>query len=191
MNGALIDSKLGVEQSINLIESTFDGGGNRWSSGQSQWPWPNDDASTVREEIARLQNSPQVAAIAAQSKAVWDLAVHQRKSTVWCLRTYRPVTMLVFQTCEIGAISCALLLAGDPIVAQAFPILVGNAVMLSAAPLKLCDARLPGAFPNALAALILLKAPCWVVCDWVLQGDELAAARHASSEAEISFSCSR
>jgi hypothetical protein len=145
----------------------------------------------VREEIARLQNSPQAAVIAAQAKTVWDLAVHQRKLTVWCLRTYRPVTMLVFQTCEIGAISCARLLAGDFIVERAFPILVGNAVRQGAAPLKLCDARPPGAFQNSLAALMLLKAPSCVVCDWVLEGDELAAARHASSEAEISFSCWR
>jgi hypothetical protein len=154
MSGALIDSKLGVEQAINLIESTFNGGGNRWSSPQPRWPWPDDDASTVREEIARLQNSTQAAAIAAQAKTVWDLAVHQRKLTVWCLRTYRPVTMLVFQACEIGAISCALLLAGDSIVVRAFPILVGNAVKQGAAPLKLCDAHPPGAFPNALAALM-------------------------------------
>jgi hypothetical protein len=191
MNGALIDSKTGVEQAINLIESTFNGGGNRWSSRQPRWPWPEDDVSTVRQEIVRLQNSPQAAAIAAQAKNVWDLAVHQRKSTVWCLRSYRPVTMLIFQTCEIGAISCARLLAGDSFVERAFPILVGNAVKQAAAPLKLCDARPPGAFSNALAALMLLKAPSCVVCDWVLEGDELAAARHASGKAEISFSCWR
>jgi hypothetical protein len=113
MSGALIDSKLGVDQAIDLIESSYKGGGNRWSSRQPRWPWPDDDVSTVREEIARLQNSPQAAAIAAQAEIVWDLAVHRRELTVWCLRTYRPVTMLVFQTCAVGAISCARLLAGN------------------------------------------------------------------------------
>jgi hypothetical protein len=189
MNGAFVESRLGVEQAICLIESFAKGDGNRWSSRRPRWPWPDDDVFTVREEIVRLQNSPQAAAIAAQAENVWDSAVHRKKSTVWFLRTYRPVTMLVFQICRVGAISCGRLLAGNFFPERDFPVLTGNASKQATAPLKLCDARPPGAFLNSLAALMSVKAPCSAVCDWALEGDELAAARHASREAEISFSC--
>jgi hypothetical protein len=188
MSGALVESKLGVKQAIDLIESCVKDGGILGPSRRPWWPWPDDDLSTVREEIARLQDLPQAAAIVAQAESVWDLAVHRKKSTVWFLRTYRPVTMLVFQICRVGAIPCARLLAGK-IAYRDFPVLTGNAAKLAPAPLKICDARPAGAFLNSLAMLMPLNAPCTVVCDWVLEGDELAAARHASREAEISFSC--
>jgi hypothetical protein len=188
MSGALVDSRQGVEQAICLIASFAKGDGVDWTSRRTQWPWQDDDVNTVREEITRLHESPQAAAIAAQATEVWDLAVHQKKPTVWLLRTYRPVTMLVFQMCKVGAISCERLMAGNFFPEQDFPILTGNAVKLSNAPLKLCDARPTGAFLSSLATLTAGKAPCSVVCDWVLEGDELAAAHHASGEAEISFS---
>lgn len=188
MSGALVDSKLAIRQAIDLIESCAKSGGLLSPSRRPSWPWPDDDLSTVREEIARLQDSPQAASVAAQAEMLWDLAVRQKKPTVWFLRTYRPVTLVVSQLCRGGVTSCARLLAGK-YVDRDFPILTGNAGKLASAPLKLCDARPAGAFLNSLAALEQVKAPCSVVCDWVLEGDELAAARHASREAEISFSC--
>lgn len=102
MSGALVDSRRGVGQAICLIESFAKGDGICSSPLRPRWPWPDDDASRVREEIARLQNSPQAAALAAHARIVWDTAARQKQLTVWFLRTYSPVTMLFFQMCAVG-----------------------------------------------------------------------------------------
>jgi len=188
MSGSLIDSRLGVEQAICLIESCGKGDGISSSPLRPRWPWPDEDASRVRDESARLLDSPQAQAISAQAKMVWDLAIRQKKATVWFLRSYRPATMLVFQMCKIAAIPCERLLAGH-FEDREFPILTGVAVKLSAAPLKLCDARPPRVFLNSLVTLIEAGAPYCVACDWVLAGKELEAARYASSEARFRFLC--
>ncbi len=186
MSGSLVDGRLGVEQAICLIESFVKGDGICSPPLRPRWPWPDDDVSRVREEIARLQNSPQAQAISAQAKMVWDLAIRQKKATVWFLRSYRPATMLIFQMCKIAVIPCERLLAGHFVVRD-FPVLTGSAARLATAPLKLCDARPKGAFVNAVATLVKAGGPCRAVCDWVLEDDELLAARRASREAQILF----
>jgi len=189
MSAALVDSRMGVEQAVHIIEWCATGGKDRWPSRRNPWPWPDDDASTVRQEIAQMQESPRASVITAQAKMVWDSAVKQRTLTAWLLRTYRPVTMLVFQICKAEAAYCTRLLAGNFATERDFPVLTGNAGKLASAPLKLCDARPAAAFLDSLAALRLMNTPCTVVCDWLLEGDDLAAARRASRESEISFSC--
>lgn len=191
MQGSFMDSRQAVKQSIDLIESCVGGDRIRLAARRPFGPWPDDDVATVREEIARLEFSTQAAALMAQARTVWEMAVYRKQSTIWFLRNYRPVTMLIFQICEVAAIPCARLLAGRFAVRD-FPVLVSHAGKLAAAPLKLCDARPPSAFLDSLAGLVETGAQCAVVCDWVLEGKELEAARYASREGQISFrACDR
>ena len=182
-----MDSRQAVAQAIDLME-TCCCAPSGFPSRRGLGPWPDEDVSVVRDEIARLLNAPHAAGLAAQARIIWDLAVIRKQSSVWYLRNYYPVTMLIFQMDVIGTIPCARMLAGH-IMDRDFPILTKYAKAVVAAPLKLCSARRPGAFADSLPALIGTRAPSHVICDWILEGGELAAARSASSGSRISFSC--
>ena len=62
-----------------------------------------------------------------------------------------------------------------------------DAAKLAAAPLTLFDARPAGAFLDALPTLAELREPYRIVCDWVPEGAELAAARQTSRATGIQF----
>lgn len=188
MGGYLVDSRLGVAQAILVFESFARGGGTLRPSRAPRSPWPDDQVSKLGEEINRLQRSGHASAISAQAGLVWNLAVHRKKSTVWFLRTHCPAMMLVVQMCQVGAIPCERLLAGHFEVRD-FPVLTNLAGKLAYAPLMLCDARPAGAFLDSLTRLSLAKAPCFALCDWILEGRELAMARRAAREAGITFLC--
>jgi hypothetical protein len=55
------------------------------------------------------------------------------------------------------------------------------------APLRLCDAREPGAFLNSLPKLFSEEGAFYVVCDWHLEREELAAAVQLKDESQITF----
>jgi hypothetical protein len=58
---------------------------------------------------------------------------------------------------------------------------------LAATRLMLRDARPAGAFLDALPTLAELRVPYRIICDWVPEGAELAAARQTSRETGIQF----
>ena len=86
MPGLFVSSAENVKQAINLIEACFTGKSIQSASRPPLEPWMQDDVTVIREDMARLQNSPLAAAIAAQAGIVWESAVNRSRATVWLLR---------------------------------------------------------------------------------------------------------
>ena len=68
-----------------------------------------------------------------------------------------------------------------------FPVLTAAAGRLSNAPIRICDAREPGAFLKVLFEAH--TAFDYALLDWTLAGEEMAAAYRLTRDSHIAFLC--
>lgn len=177
-----------VFRSIEVLEELY----NEFHGLESTPPWmqsghwQDQSVEQVRLELRRLLRSPQLSAFMNQSVELWLRLIRYQKPTVLFCRNYSPVAMTLFQMCMRGNILTESFLDGD-FKERDFPVLTSAAGKLSFSPIRICDAREPDTFLRVLSDAH--KAFEYAMCDWSLEGDELAAAQRATQDSPITFLC--
>ena len=187
---AFVEIRQCLHQTIDLMQvlygSARGSGGGQGSGCCLKGPWLQDGAEKLEEDLWNLEYSAQKAVVIEQARIVWDLAVRRKIPTRWFTRTHRPVTVLLTAICErAGALTPRILNAewGE----DDFGRVTCTVGRLAWAPLRMADAREPGALLEALPGLFSVEGGCCVVCDWRLEEPELCAARELMAESELSF----
>jgi hypothetical protein len=149
-------------------------------------PWLAEGVKKLEEELAALEYSPRKAMLIDQVRVIWSLAVRRRTPAIWFIRAGNPVTVLVSAICEVAEVPTPRVVNGE-LEDRDFSRLTGAVGRFASSPLRMCNAREPGAFLNLLPKLFSEEADCCVVCDWSLEGEDLAAAVQLKDESQISF----
>jgi hypothetical protein len=116
------------------------------------------------------------------------MAVRRKVPAIWFIRSYGPTPVLLSATFERAEVPITRLLNAE-LRERDFAVLTSTFARFANAPLRICDARQPGALLNSLPALFSENLDCCVVCDWYLEGEELAAAHQLAKESQIAFLC--
>ena len=190
MSESLVEIRQCLHQTIDLMQVLY-GSGQGSVGGQAsgcclKGPWLKDGVERLEEDLWSLEYSAQKAVVIEQARFIWDLTVRRKIPTRWFTRAHRPVTVLLTAICErAGALAPRLLNAewGE----DDFARVTSTVGRLAGSPLRMADAREPGALLEALPGLFSMEGPCCVVCDWPVDGPELCAARELRAESEISF----
>jgi hypothetical protein len=190
MCGALVEIRPCLRQAIDLMEQLYQSAsgscGIRCPSWREIGPWLEDGVKKLEEDLTGLEYSPQKQTLVDQARAIWNLAVCRKMPVTWFIRTRNPVTVLLSAICEVAGQPLPKVLNGE-LGDQDFSRLTWTVAHLGSAPLRMCDARHPGALLHALSRLLTEDAACYVLCDWRLEGEELGAALQLKDESQISF----
>ena len=147
----------------------------------------DQSAEAVQTELRALLKSPELAPAMNQSWTFWHFLLRRQNSTLLVCRNRSPVANLLFQMCMFGGnILTEQFLAGN-FQESDLAVLTSAAGRLSNAPIRICDARNPGSFIEVLSAAH--KSFEYVLCDWTLDGEELAAAYRLTRDSDITFLC--
>jgi hypothetical protein len=184
-----MDIKPCLHQAIDLMEVLY-GAAHGSAGGKVAGCGLKDGVERLEEDLWDLEYSPQKAVVIAQTQLVWDLAVRRKVPTRWFLRTHRPVTVLLSAIYERAEVPIERN-ANAELTEEDFSRLTCTVGRLAGAPLRMSDAREAGALLESLPEFFSEVEPCCVVCDWPLDGEELAAALQLKDESEISFLCPR
>lgn len=190
MSELLVEIKPCLHQAIDLMEQLHglaNGySGIRCPSWREFGPWLAEGVKNLEEEFSALEYSARKATLIDQAHVIWSLVVRRKIPTIWFIRTSNPLTALVSAICEVAEVSIPQVVNGE-LEEPDFPRLTCAVGRFASAPLRMGDARAPGAFLNSLPRLFWEKAACYVVCDWDLEAEELAAALQLKDESQISF----
>jgi hypothetical protein len=190
MSKSLVEIRPCLRQAIDLMEQLYESAngscGIRCPSWREFGPWLAEGVKKLEEELAALDYSPRRPILIDQARVIWSLSVRRSIPAIWFIRTSNPVTALVSATCEVAELPIPRVVNGE-LKDRDFPRLTFAVGRLASAPLRMCDARKPGAFLNSLPKLFSEEVACYVVCDWCLEGEELAAALQLKDESQISF----
>lgn len=192
MCDSLVEIRPGLRQAIDLMEAVYGSVARPWGVTYPSWreggPWLAEGMETLEEELAVLEYSPERAVLIDQAEAIWQLTVCRQVPAVWFIRTHRPVVVLVSALWERARVGLTRVLNGE-LDEKDFARLTLSAGVLGRAPLRICDARQPGALLRWLPKLLLENPGCSVFCDWDLEGKDLAEAWRLGKESEMTFFC--
>lgn len=181
-----------VDQAIDLMEMIVDSRrvykSIRCPSWRKVGPWLAEGVEKLEEDVMDLEYSPQKTVAIEQAKAVWNLAVVRRIPVVLFIRTRRPLAVVLLAICERAGVEARRVVNAE-LEELDFSRLTLVCSRLAHAPLKVCDARVPGVFLKTLPVLFSQEGESYAVCDWELEGDELVAAQQLSKESGIRFLC--
>ena len=140
----------------------------------------------MKEDFAELEYSSQKAVLVDHTRILLNQVIRRQVPAIWFIRQHRPVTVLLSVICEQAEIPFSHIREGE-LTDENFANLtvwVGN---IAGSPLKICDASQRESFKNACTTLILSKWDGLVLCDWVLEEDEIAVAEDLTANRNISF----
>ena len=192
MSESLVEIRPCLRQAVDLMEAFYDAvhgcTGIRCPSWREVGPWLADGVQKLEEDVWSLEYSPQKAVLVDQTAAIWNLAVYRNVPAIWFIRTHRPLIVLLSAICEMAEVAVSRVLNAQ-LEDRDFPRLTRTVGQFAGAPLRICDIREPSAFWGCLPTLFSEDAALYVVCDWRLEGEELAAAHQLGKESQISFLC--
>lgn len=148
-------------------------------------PSAEDDVLSVTEDLPDLEYSPHKAVLIDQVRIIWNLVVRRRMPAIWFIRTHRPVTTVFSALCEMAQVSFPRFFHGE-LTESDFQRLTEAMRKLANSPLKICDASQPEMFRKALH-LTASNPVDYVICDWVLDEEELALAQHFTRNSQTSL----
>jgi hypothetical protein len=148
--------------------------------------WPDQSPERVQLELRALLRSPHLSAYLNQMWMFWRFLMRSQKPTVLFCRSHTPVANMLFLMCMRGSTFSEQLLEGD-VKERDFPVLTCGAGRLSNAPIRICDARSSDAFMRVLFDAQALFD--YALCDWMLKGEEMAAAYRMTRDSQIMFLC--
>jgi len=148
--------------------------------------WPDQSPEQVQLELRALLRSPHLSAYLNQMWTFWRFVMRSQKPTLLFCRSRSPAANMLFLMCMRGSTLSEQLLEGD-LKERDFPVLICGAGRLSNAPIRICDARNPDAFMRALFDAHTLFD--YALCDWILEGEEMAVAYSMTRDSQITFLC--
>lgn len=169
----------------NLYEEwSWPGGVIRMTRTYTRWAGYNPEL--VQAELRAMLSDPKLPLYFNQQWRFWSLVINQHKRTLIFCRNRSPMAFLLFLMAQTGSRFSKQFVEGGYGDSD-FPVLTSSAGKLCNAPIRFCDAREPAAFLRMLSEVH--KSFEYVVCDWILEGDELAAAERVTQESPITFLC--
>jgi len=179
-----------LKQAIDVLESCVQTSdpGIRCPSWRTFGPWPEDGASTVRQELSQLHESRHDATASALIEIVRDAAIRHQVPTIWFCRTQRPISAVVYLWCAEAKVPWQRGLDGR-LEGSDFPLLIAAAGRIGPAPLRICDTRKPCSVAETLLDVISGHSVRVAVCDWTLEGEELIAVRQVATRSVLAIIC--
>ena len=169
----------------NLYEEwSWPGGVIRMTKTYSRWAGYNPEL--VQAELRAMLSDPKLPFYFNQQWRFWSFVINQQKQTLIFCRNHSPMAFLLFLMAQTGSRFSKQFVDGDYCESD-FPVLTSSAGKLWNAPIRFCDAKEPTAFLRMLSDAH--KSFEYAVCDWILEGDELAAAQRLTKDSPITFLC--
>jgi len=177
-----------IHRAIEILEDFYseNHGMESTPSWRQSGHWSDQSPAQVQHELRALLHSPKLPAYLNQQWRFWHFLIRRQKPTLVFCRSRSPLANLIFLMSMTGSTFTEQLLDGN-LSERDFPVLTCAAGMLSKAPIRICDAREPDVLLRVL--FDAHKHFDYAVCDWKLDGDELAAAYRMTQDSQISFLC--
>ena len=146
--------------------------------------WSDESPEHIQKELRELLNSSQLAAHLNQQRIFWQFLMRRCKPTILFFRERSPLANVLFLMTLTGSTFRKEFVDGN-LEDNDFLILTCGAGRLAAAPIRICDASEPDTFLRVLFEA--RHSFDYVMCDWSLAGDELAAAYRMTQDSPIVF----
>jgi hypothetical protein len=136
--------------------------------------------------VGRFRNEP---VICAQAWIIWKQAICRRLPTVWFVRS--PAGKIVFNAmCFLAGVSVQKIVNSE-LTEKDFARLTCAARYLAAAPVRICEISETNHFKESIEALAAENSFSFAVCDWELEGEDLALGEHFARTLSLTFLCPR
>jgi hypothetical protein len=135
----------------------------------------------------RFRNEP---VINDQARIIWKLTIYRRFPTVWFVRSHSAGKIIFTTMCCLTGVSVQKIVDGE-LTEKDFARLTCAAGNLSAAPLRICEISGADQFKESVEALVAEASFSFAVCDWKLEGEDLALAEHFAQTSSLTFLCPR
>lgn len=175
-----------VHLAINAMESLYNCGNLEHNS-----PAPFTPCSKVYTNklgaallvVGRYRNKK---VLHAQIQVISNLAICRQMPTVWFLRSHSPEKTIFTMMCILADVPVKRITSGE-MTDKDFANLTCVAGNLSAAPIRICETSSSDQFKESVEALLAEKSFSYVVCDWELDGADLALAKQLGGKSVLTF----
>lgn len=137
--------------------------------------------------FGRFRNEP---VICAQARIIWKQAICRRLPTIWFVRSHSAGKIIFTAMCCLAGVSVQKIVKGE-LTEKDFFHLTCAAGYLSSAPLRICEISRALQFKESIETLALENSFSFAVCDWELEGEDLALAEHFTRISSLTFMCPR
>lgn len=177
-----------VNLAINALEGFFNQGGLQQTDAQhfySPITSGNPNLSAALIVAGRFRNEP---VIHDQAWIIWKQTIYRRFPTVWFVRSHSAEKIIFTAICSLAGVSFHSLVHGE-LSEKDFSRMTCAVCNLAAAPLRICEISGLDQFKEAVETLAAEHAFSFAVCDWELEGEDLALAEHFSRTSSLTFLC--
>ena len=137
--------------------------------------------------VGRFRNEP---VISDQARIISKQTFYRLFPTVWFVRSHSAGKIIFTAMCSLAKVSIEKIVAGD-LTEDDFGRLTCAAAHFSNAPLRICEITCTNQFKESIKVLAMENSFSFALCDWELEGEDLAVAENFARTSLITFICPR